>query len=297
MSTATTSRVSSGASAAQIGSIDLVVATVGDAPGLECFLQSVAAQSYRDVRAIVVDQNDDDRLGPLLAKAGETLPIVHVRSAPGLSRARNAGLAHVSGDLVAFPDDDCWYPDGLLEGVVAALTRHPEWAGLSVCVRDSRGELSSMLWDRSAGPIGRYSIWRRAISIGLFLRPAATAAAAGFREDLGQGSGTRWGSGEESDYVLRVLERGLRLQYEPSLHVHHESPAPAFSRAESRKAHAYGMGHGRVLRLHHYPAWFVAFRVAQLSFGSLVFLLTGRLAKARYYFAMARGRAQGWLQA
>jgi hypothetical protein len=34
--------------------------------------------------------------------------------------------------------------------------------------------------------------------------------------------------------------------------------------------------------------------VAQLVAGSAVFLLRGRVAEARYYFAMALGRARGW---
>lgn len=275
--------------------VDLVLPTLGRTDELRRFLESVASQTYRGVRVIVVDQNDDDRLDAVLAAFVPALDIRHLRSQPGLSRARNVGLEEVTSDLVGFPDDDCWYPAELVADVVRAFTEHSEWAGLSVCMRDARGKPSGMLWDRSAGPIGRYSIWRRAISIGIFLRASVVMAAGGFAEDLGQGSGTHWGSGEESDYLLRVIETGWRVQYEPSLYVHHESPEPTTS-AESRKAYGYGLGHGRVLRAHHYPVWFVAFRVAQLLLGSAVFVLTGRPAKARFYCAMALGRALGWIK-
>jgi glycosyltransferase involved in cell wall biosynthesis len=225
-----------------------------------------------------------------------SLPVLRLHSKRGLSKARNVGLEKIAGDIVAFPDDDCWYPPDLLEDVVQMLVAHPEWAGLSVRALGSRGRSSSMLWDRSAGPIGRYSIWRRAISFGIFLRSSAVEAAGRFDEDLGQGAGTRWGSGEESDFLLRVLDAGRCVEYEPSLHVCHESPVPATG-DDSRKAYEYGLGHGRVLRMHRYPLWFVAFRVAQLVVGSVVFLMRGRFAQARFYLQMARGRAEGWRSA
>lgn len=275
--------------------IDLVLATMGRTDELGRFLESAAAQTYRRFRIIIVDQNEDDRLDAVLGPFSG-LEIRRLRAKPGLSRARNVGLAEATGDVIAFPDDDCWYPSELLERVVAALGGNPAWAGISVCTRDARGELSCMLWDRSAGPVGRYTIWRRAISIGMFLRSSAVTAAGGFAENLGQGSGTRWGSGEESDFLLRVLQTGQEVHYEPSLYVHHESPRPTFSHAESRRSYSYGLGHGRVLRIHGYPAWFVAFRVAQLLAGSAFFVLTARPARARYYFAMARGRAAGWIK-
>jgi hypothetical protein len=41
--------------------------------------------------------------------------------------------------------------------------------------------------------------------------------------------------------------------------------------------------------------WFVAYRIAQLTAGAAMFLLTARPAQARYYFVMALGRARGWL--
>jgi glycosyltransferase involved in cell wall biosynthesis len=277
--------------------VDLIVATVERRLELERFLDSMASQSYRNVRVIVVDQNEDDRLDPLLERFEGRLSILRLRSRRGLSRARNLGLAQIAGDVVAFPDDDCWYPPHLLEDVVQVLATHPDWAGLTVRAVDGRGRSSSMLWDRSAGPVGRFNVWRRAISFGIFLRSSAVEAAGRFEEDLGQGSGTRRGSGEESDYLLRVIESGLRVHYEPSLHVCHESPSPTLTRIDRRKAFRYGFGQGYVLRVHRYPPWFVIFRVVQLLAVSALFLLKARPGSAQFYLAMALGRATGWLRA
>lgn len=275
--------------------VDLVIATVGRVEVLERLFESLVAQSYPQLRVMLVDQNFDDRLAPVVSGFESELSIVRLESAPGLSGARNRALPLLTGDIVAFPDDDCWYPPGLIQEVVAELVARPDWGGLSVQARDASGERSSMVWDASPGLIGRYNVWRRAISFSFFLRRSAVEAVGGFAEDLGLGAGTRWGSGEESDYLLRALEAGFTIQYEPSLFVYHESPNLEGGTAERRAAYVRGLGHGEVLRRHRYPFWFAAFRVLQLAAGSVVLLARGRLADARYYFAMARGRARGWL--
>src|SRR5579864_3540599 len=90
----------------------LILATVGRLDEVARFLQHLGRQTYRDFELIIVDQNSDDVLERLIRQYQGCFPVLHLRSEPGLSRARNVGLQHFSGDVVAFPDDDCWYaPD------------------------------------------------------------------------------------------------------------------------------------------------------------------------------------------
>jgi len=100
-------------------------------------------QTYANFELIVVDQNDDDRLVPILKDYKEKFSILHLRSKKGLSRARNVGLRYVSGDIVAFPDDDCWYPPDLLERVANFFEEHPGVDGLTGRSVDENGESSS----------------------------------------------------------------------------------------------------------------------------------------------------------
>ena len=77
---------------------DLVVATVDRVAELEQLLQSLERQSHQGFRVLVVDQNDDDRLGPLVERPW-TYEVTRLRSAErGLSRARNAALGLLSAD-------------------------------------------------------------------------------------------------------------------------------------------------------------------------------------------------------
>ena len=46
--------------------IDIVVATVGRTRELARLVDSLVAQPYRPLRLIVVDQNQDDRVAPIL---------------------------------------------------------------------------------------------------------------------------------------------------------------------------------------------------------------------------------------
>ena len=62
-----------------------------------------------------------------------------LRSAPGLSRARNTALPRVEADLVAFPDDDCTYSPDLLARVVARFDDDPSLGILCGKLEDADG--------------------------------------------------------------------------------------------------------------------------------------------------------------
>lgn len=277
---------------------DLVVPTLGRSAELGRFLAALEAQSYRSFRLIVVvDEEPAAELESTLAPYRERMSLKVVESARGLSRARNAGLRQVAGDVVSFPDDDCWYPPDLLERVADTLERNPDWDGVTGRTVDESDRSSVMLWQKHPGLVTRENVWRTAITVTIFLRQPVVERVGFFDETLSLGSGTPWGSGDETDYVLRAIASGFTLGYDPSIVVYHEAPNPPFSRAAAERAYGYGMGNSRVLRMHGYPQWFAAYRVLQLVAGSAYFLVRGRAALARFYWAMARGRAVGWFKA
>ena len=277
---------------------DLIVPTLGRSAELTRFLDALEAQSYRSFRLIVVvDHDGAAELESTLAPYRDRFNLQLVESARGLSRARNAGLRQPAGDVVSFPDDDCWYPPDLLQRVASILERNPTWDGVTGRTIDEAARSSVQLWQKEPGLITRENVWRTAITVTIFLRRAVVDGVGAFDETLSLGSGTQWGSGDETDYVLRALASGFTLGYDPSIVVYHESPNPPFSRSAAKRAYGYGMGNSRVLRMHGYPRWFAAYRVLQLVAGSVYFLVRGRFGLARFYWAMARGRAVGWFQA
>lgn len=277
-------------STAELPSFDLVVATVGRVDELDRLLESLARQSHRRFAVHVVDQNEDDRLQPVLA-AHPALDIARLRSQPGISRARNLGLARVAADVVAFPDDDCVYPDDLLERVARTFATRPELDGLAGRVVDSRGE-SAPTWNLEPALLERDNLWNRVNSAALFLRRDVVDLVGDFDERLGLGSGERWSSSEEVDYLVRALDHGARFAYDPELVVVH--PVAVL---DARLGFRDGASVGYVLRKHGYPARVVARMLVRPLGGTLVSLARGDATRARFHAAALRGRLHGYRRA
>ena len=93
--------------------ISVIIPTYNCARFLAESLDSVFAQSFRDIEVIVVDDGSTDGTSAVLAGYAGRLTVV-AGGHGGLSSARNLGLAHATGDWVAFHDaDDIALPDRL----------------------------------------------------------------------------------------------------------------------------------------------------------------------------------------
>lgn len=108
----------------------LVVATRNRPRLLKRMLVSAAGQKHAHVDVLVVDQSDDAtavKNAELVKRISETLAVRYVRSGTkGLSKARNEGLELIRGaDVVAFPDDDCWYHPNVLREVAEKFRSDP----------------------------------------------------------------------------------------------------------------------------------------------------------------------------
>jgi len=252
-------------------------------------LHSLAGQTCQSFELILIDQSEDGVSADLWKEF--PFPVIHRRTRPGLSRARNLGLQLARGEVVAFPDDDCTYPPTLLQDLRDYWQRHPEIAGCSTLVTDGAGNYSAGGYMAgSAMRITRGNVWRTAVSPSLFLRHSALAGVA-FDERLGVGTTSRWGSGEETDLVLLLLVQHRDLRYEPSFVVWH----PVFRGPWSAtRGWCYGCGCGAVLRKHHYPCT-TALRMALLQAIRMGHACTAlRFRKSRFHLLMALGRLYGF---
>ena len=272
----------------------LVLATVGRTHEVERFLCSLDRQYGIAFELIVVDQNPDNRLAPYLEARKSKYPILHVHTKRrGASHARNVGLRHVSGDFVAFPDDDCWYPDGLLERVSLLLMQHPDWDGITCISRDANGAVSNGRFAKHGGLVKFLKAWGQSIEYTMFFKRIVVDIVGAFDEKCCTGSGTPFGSGEGTDYLVRVVGGGFKIYYQPELFVHHPNPYLTYDRRERTKAHVYGAGMGYVVRKHGYPVWFKAKILIRPFGGTLLSLAHLRYNKALYYFNIFLGRFQG----
>ncbi len=273
----------------------LIVATLGRRRELEQLLESLARQTCSDFEVLLVDQNPGDYLSPIVARFGTRLELRHLRSAVGLSLARNVALPLVTGDVVAFPDDDCVYPKGLLAQLERLFDADPGLGGISGrCITEAgtpRGR-----WAAHPGTIGKYNIFGRCISFTMFLRRELVERVGRFDETLGLGSPTRWLGAEDYDYLLRASQAGT-LRYEPRVEVYHPDLTSRFDLRDRAKRYGNALGFGRFLAKHHYPLAFVAYYSARYLAGAAWNLAAGRTAKAKFRWAALVGNFQGWFAA
>jgi glycosyltransferase involved in cell wall biosynthesis len=278
--------------------IDLVVPTVGRTVEVERFLGSVVAQNRQgQARVVLVDQNPDDRLGPIVEQFQDRVAVSHLRSEPGVSRACNVGFAVCTAPVIGRADDDCWYPPDTLARVVGAFEEHAEWDALCGITCDESGRPTQLRWDSAGGIVNRGNVFRRAIGSTLFLRSSLVIPLGQWDEAYGprpHPDGTIRGGSEDGDYILRILEGGFTLGYDPSIRIFHAEFTPSVhDRKSMRKAYDYGLDHSRLLKDHGFPRWYPAWRSAQLIAGAGIFLVRGEPGRARFYAAMARGRLIG----
>ena len=126
----------------------------------------------------------------------------------------------MSSDIVAFPDDDCSYPPGLLQRVAERLTADPDLDGLTGRAEDASGA-SSASWKADAAVLTDDNLWNRAISYTIFLRRAVVEQVGAFdgasvwaRPGRGRRGGDRLPDsrrpGRSPDRVRPVARRSAR---------------------------------------------------------------------------------------
>lgn len=270
--------------------ISLIVGTLGRRAPLIRLIDSVKSQTHDNWELVIVDQNRDGLLEDL--PTPDDPKVTRIPCAPGLSRARNLGIRAATGQVLAFPDDDCWYAPWVLRDVVSWLARRPDSAGLALTLAvPGRREPRRRPSPKIARPM---AIWKRCASGTIFLRREVVETIGGFDETLGLGAGTPWGSGEETDLLLRAYTAGHRILIVPT-QVYHPPLLPDFRRESRRKIYRYSLGTGRVLRQRRRPAPEAAGMLLKPAVAALAWAALGRPRRAANQIAMLRGRLTGWL--
>lgn len=270
----------------------LVLATLGRTQELREFFASLDRQTCRDFEVILIDQNQDDRLRPILEEFDTAFPLRHIRSTVhNLSHARNQGLPLLRGAIVGFPDDDCTYSPTTLEQVRRHFDATPTLGLVSGPATSPQGGFGSGRWTPRSSPLTLDNVWTSTISFTLFIRRTAVEAVGGFDEELGIGS--RFGSGEETDYAIRVLRAGYTGHYDTSLRVTH--PDKELTPLAAQRAYDYGLGMGRVLRKHAMaPRVSLPYFIRPIG-GIFLSLISLRKLRLTYYWRCLRGRIAGYL--
>src|SRR3989339_2077762 len=126
--------------------ISIVIPVYNRIEALKRALASIAAQTYKDVEVIIVDDGSAERLkiedlrlsrrkvrDPALSSGKISVPVKLIRQEnKGAPAARNRGLAEAKGEYVIFWDSDVIARPGMLERLKKQLDLHPE-ASFAYC--------------------------------------------------------------------------------------------------------------------------------------------------------------------
>jgi len=241
--------------------VSLVLATVGRCDDVGRCLQSLAVQSDMNFEVLLIDQNADDRLVPLVKQyISVGFPIQHIRmDKPSLSGARNLGIERSNGSIVGFPDDDCWYEADVIAQVRRAFTSQTHKDGVVVnWVEQTAARTTNMTNEVLSNQAWRAFRGGDASSISLFFSRALLKELNGF--DVRMGVGQWYGAAEETDLILRALATGAVLHRLPEAQVHHQYGAVSTGTfaQRSQRIRARARGTGAIYAKHQLAMWTVA---------------------------------------
>lgn len=245
--------------------ISVVICTRDRPDSVMVALRKLAALRYEPFEIVLVDNAPSSNMtkDAVLAEFSDDPRFRYLREPkPGLSCARNRGIAEASAEIIAFTDDDVrvdlWWLDGIVRGFrrakdVACVTGLITTAALDNAVqvyfekRRGDGFFRERIFDltenRDDSPLYPYSVGVFGGGANFAMTRSALKELGGFDEALG--AGTPCGGGEDLDVFMRTVLAGHRLVYEPSAIVSH------FHRAElsdlSRQMQAWGSGYTAVL--------------------------------------------------
>lgn len=207
---------------------------------LESLFQASLPESHR-VEIMVVDNNSNDATKAVVenysARGYPGLTYIF-EGRQGKSHALNTALTRISGDIVAFTDDDAMVDPEYYLSIIRAVEKYPHldcFGGIIEPVYpdnlpawmdlDGRlGFLKSAFVDRRDGtveaPYETLGFSPVPSGCNMFFRRSAININGEFRTDLGP-QGKQLGFDEDSEYCRRLVARGRSFMFIPSVIVRH----------------------------------------------------------------------------
>ncbi len=192
---------------AQLPTVSVVIPTRGRPELLRETLATIVAQDYAGELEILVvhDREDAD---PTLAELGaERRPVHSITNdgSPGLAGARNCGVRHTSGEIVAScDDDDLWHP-AKIRKQVDRLQSDPRLLAVGTGIRLLMGD-RDVDWPGASEVVTHERLLQNRVkelhSSTLAIRRTAFAKAGEYDEELPHGYG------EDYDWLLRASRVG-----------------------------------------------------------------------------------------
>jgi Predicted glycosyltransferases len=224
-------------------SVSVVVCTRNRAHSLPDCLDSLKRVLHDAIDFIIVDNAPmDDSTRDVVAEMASTDPrFRYIREPlPGLSRARNRGLAHTTSEIIAYTDDDVRVDPLWVKGLLRGFGRRSDVGCVTGLVASASLELpaeqyfdgrvwwssscEARVFDTRCGPTSMslhpYAAGAFGTGANFAVRSELLREIGGFDESLGAGSPCA--GGEDLDAFVRFIRAGYSISYEPAALVWHK---------------------------------------------------------------------------
>jgi glycosyltransferase involved in cell wall biosynthesis len=241
--------------------VSVIVCTRDRPAGAAAVVRGLLALEYPRFEVILVDNapTSDATKDAVLGEFGADPRLRYVcEPRPGLSCARNRGVAESTAEIIAFTDDDVridpWWLHGIVRGFgriddVACVTGLIPTAALDNPLqlyfdqREAWGafvepEIYDLTEHRDDSPLYPYSAGIFGVGANFAVTRSGLKELDGFDEALG--AGTPSGGGEDLDIFTRTILAGHRLVHEPSAIIWHNHRANFDGL--SKQMRSYGSG-------------------------------------------------------
>ena len=232
----------------------LIIGTLNRADTLGSCLESLLKQSFTDYEIIIIDQSNDD-LTEKLVDSLHSEKIIYKRvSFKGLSKARNEGLKYARGDFLCLIDDDAYYNEDYLSNALRTLTEGKDKKTIvSGYIFDTVNKRDFAKYDHTRNnlSLNTIQIIRTCPSAALIIPIQVMVECGAFDEKLGVGA--EYGAGEETDLLLRAIQRDYHVIYSESVKLKHPYPIPEKSTStdnSNNKMWYYYKGIGALYKKH-----------------------------------------------
>lgn len=171
--------------------------------------------------------------------------LVSVTGPLGLSIARNRLLEQIDGDgYVVFCDDDATYPADFLQRLQDEFAIGDIDIGVfRLLNKGEQGTYGNRRYPAARRMLGPSELINVAISLNLVMRLSCIHDAGGFNEDLGVGS--KGLCGEETELLLKALDRGATARYFSTPYAFH--PRQGLADTSPQKIFDYSRGYRDML--------------------------------------------------
>lgn len=224
--------------------ISLIVPTIGKFKSVIQLLNSVElSKDSRNIEVIIIDQNLNSKLKDYVYLEFKNLNIIYLKSSTkGLSKARNMGLLHASGDIIVFSDDDVIYKTDYFLNLLLIESKNPS---TDVFIAKLLNVENDEFYTSPPDPLylsNGLINYMSCCSVTLNVRKEYVI---NFNEELG--AGEYFGACEDSDFVLQLFQNKAKFNFFEELIVRH--PKFIKNQKEFNRIKSYSLGFGAFYKI------------------------------------------------